>query len=775
MLKNNLYSDIERNLVNRLIDGYANPLPPPPPPIPAPVIPLTKFGVNLSGLEGGAIGPGTVLPGTLNTNYYLPSNSVIDYFANKGFTIFRLPVLWERMQPTMNGSLDSTYMSYIDSKINYITQVKGLPIILDCHQYMERRLVLTTDTRFTVGSAEIPISAFVDLWTKLANIYKSNSFVRFDLCNEPKTIPTTSDLITIFQALLNGVRSAGATNLCYLHTRINSSAQAAVQNRAERYYNEITDSANNWQLQPHCYFNPEGSGGSTSISRIDGTGLVPLRLHTITELARAFGKKLCLGESGFPPDIKWQSAIIRLYDFLAKNDDVWESSTFWVGGDNPSPNDSEVQKLNPNSTTPLVEKPQLLKFVERSALGKFGVYPGATIQWDRKGGVYGITSFFDFWDYSRASIAWDWSGNSVLQYAVNELRITERGARIEFPSANIMPFDDWSTAAGYTGLGGCSIEGGTTPVRYTAPDGSQNMVKLLQGTSVSSKYIVTRNNITTPNPNAPHAFSLYSQSYDNDFPWVQCSNGANGAPIANVTALNGLQTMRRGKFARTWGVCTADSAVKMRIGFNDSLTFGNTTPNSYTGTGKSLLIVYPQIEPNRLYPGTPILTTEVGAPLARAGDIALAKAAQLSKFNTNFTFIVEFAEIIDANIEVPLLLFNGIPVIKLGSDHKVKCDFGGSFSTATAFTIDAGGTPNSGGYRSSLFRNTAQRFGLSVNFTTGKIVIGGQDVPAAELSISVPAIASIQLAQSGACLSQFAYLPGFNGTAALNSLLDLSV
>lgn len=65
----------------------------------------------------------------------LINNASLDYFAAKGMNTVRVPILWERLQPTLYGDFDWTYV---------------------------------------IGSRAVPYSALTDVWQKLATLYKSN-------------------------------------------------------------------------------------------------------------------------------------------------------------------------------------------------------------------------------------------------------------------------------------------------------------------------------------------------------------------------------------------------------------------------------------------------------------------------------------------------------------------------------------------------------------------------------------------------------------------------
>src|SRR5882757_4498829 len=85
-------------------------------------------GVNMAGLEFNA----SVLPGAVNVNFTANGENSYTYFGNKGLTTIRVPFLWERIQPTLNGPLDATYKGYVDSNIAW-AKLHGCKVILDVH------------------------------------------------------------------------------------------------------------------------------------------------------------------------------------------------------------------------------------------------------------------------------------------------------------------------------------------------------------------------------------------------------------------------------------------------------------------------------------------------------------------------------------------------------------------------------------------------------------------------------------------------------------------
>src|SRR6476620_10509787 len=135
-------------------------------------------GVNLSGAEFGQ----NVLPGTYNVNYTYPTQTEVDYFRSKGMNIFRLCFRWERLQQSTNANFNSTEFSRFHGFVA-ATTAKGMYVILDPHnfqRYYPDPANFQSSAQGLVGSA-VPDSAFVDFWSRLAGIYKTNDHVIFHL------------------------------------------------------------------------------------------------------------------------------------------------------------------------------------------------------------------------------------------------------------------------------------------------------------------------------------------------------------------------------------------------------------------------------------------------------------------------------------------------------------------------------------------------------------------------------------------------------------------
>ena len=292
-------------------------------------------GVNLSGAEFGA----TVLPGTYNVNYTYPNQTEVDYFRSKGLNIFRLCFRWERLQQTNNANFNSVELSRLHSFVS-TTTAKGIYVILDPHNF-ERYYPDTSNFQSSsqglVGSA-VPDSAFVDFWSRLATIYRTNDHVIFNLMNEPNSMPT-EQLVTSENAAIAGIRAAGATNLilvpgngwtgAWTWQKMNGTPNAQAMLN-------IVDSGNNFAFDVHQYLDSDGSGSHTNI--VSATiGLE--RLTNFTTWLKLNNRIGFLGEFAVPNAIigpgasqNGDEALTNMLSHIQNNSDVWLGWTWWAAG-----------------------------------------------------------------------------------------------------------------------------------------------------------------------------------------------------------------------------------------------------------------------------------------------------------------------------------------------------------------------------------------------------------------------------------------------------------
>lgn len=299
------------------------------------------------------------LPGIYNIDYAYPEHSDIDYFRGLGMNTFRIPFRWERIQPTLGGPLDTAELARLSDVVNYATGL-GASVILDLHNYAR----YITPTQVDVLGVDIPASSLANVWSQLADDFKSNDRVIFGLMNEPHDT-TSENVVSFTNAALAAVRGTGATNLVLVqgngysggHSWLqdwygtsNSTAMLSIQSDANLAF-EIHQYVDN-----NAGFDSDYSGLTDNV---ESATVVPEKLAGFTDWLRANGLRGFLGELGTPASPLGVEAMANGIDFVENNDDVWLGWALWSGGPWWDAGDDARYPLSLNPYEDGTEAPQL--------------------------------------------------------------------------------------------------------------------------------------------------------------------------------------------------------------------------------------------------------------------------------------------------------------------------------------------------------------------------------------------------------------------------------
>ncbi len=293
-------------------------------------------GINRAGMEYGNDWDGW----TGQTYYEMPSSTQISaelaYYKGRGFNLIRLPISWERIQHTLNGPLDTDYSNGMMNYINLAT-AQGFTLVLDLHNYNRYATgafnaagnQTTNYVQRVIGDGTLTVAHLADVWTKLANLVKTNPQVILNLMNEPHDLPMTSATwFSGIQTVMNAVRATGSTQLILVpntrgsdvgHWHTWAPGGGPLDSVAAL---SITDSANNHAFDMHSYY-PEGYGSNDESS-------YGAQLTAVTHWARTHGKKLFLSEMGIGIHQSYaQPQITNALTFMNNNSDVWIGWSPW--------------------------------------------------------------------------------------------------------------------------------------------------------------------------------------------------------------------------------------------------------------------------------------------------------------------------------------------------------------------------------------------------------------------------------------------------------------
>jgi len=274
------------------------------------------WGTNLSGAEF----QDQIEPGRYGTDYSFPITQTIAYFGNKGLRVLRVPVRWERIQDGLGGPLDGANMRRLDTLVSYAA-AHAAKVIIDLHNYGSYVL---HGARYLVGSAQVPQSALVDVWKKLAVHYAGNPGIYgYDLMNEPAEGTWPHDAA----AVTNGIRQVDTTTQLLV--------ESDIVGQPPRF--TLTDPMSNLVYSIHEYFDRTGSGFYNPAYTYEMNGAYPTigvdRARPVITWLRAHRVKAFYGEYGIPnTDPRWLTTLDTFLRYLHANSDVISGGTYWSAG-----------------------------------------------------------------------------------------------------------------------------------------------------------------------------------------------------------------------------------------------------------------------------------------------------------------------------------------------------------------------------------------------------------------------------------------------------------
>jgi endoglucanase len=302
----------------------------------------TTVGLSIAGPEFGSERAefSNANPGKPGVDYTYNRSETVSYFADQGFTLFRLPVRWERLQPRLSGDLDPQEVQRVHAFLRW-AQAHAGRVILDLHNYGRYRTQSTAggviecviDERID-GRILVSRNDFADFWRRIAVEFRDHpGFYGYGLMNEPHHMGA-SDWKAISQAAVVAIRATGDTNLLLVAGDAWSNAEHWEQANGPKPW--INDPLRRIAYEAHCYFDHDSSG--------------KYRLTYDEELAkdpdlRERGRRRVMafvdwcarnrvpgmiGEFATPRDIKWRQV---LAPFLVTLRDSNMDSVWWAAGD----------------------------------------------------------------------------------------------------------------------------------------------------------------------------------------------------------------------------------------------------------------------------------------------------------------------------------------------------------------------------------------------------------------------------------------------------------
>ena len=277
------------------------------------------LGVNLAGAEFNH----ERLPGVVNKDYVYPSRKDLAFFRGLGMNVVRVPFRWERIQRQLNTPLDPSELEQLRRVVSWAKEL-DLCVLLDLHNY-------GTFNGSAVGSAEVPASAFIDVWLRLHKAFDDPDTTAFGLMNEPTAIPV-SQWMKIAQEAVLALRKAGAKNLLLVGSGRWSGAHEWAKTydgvSAANEFRNFHDPLNNFAIELHQYADANYSGTGTAC--IDATRLRDI-MTQVTTWAKQEKKRFFLGEFGVAASEDCLVSLRTLVESM-QDKDAWLGWSYWTAG-----------------------------------------------------------------------------------------------------------------------------------------------------------------------------------------------------------------------------------------------------------------------------------------------------------------------------------------------------------------------------------------------------------------------------------------------------------
>lgn len=283
---------------------------------------LPLAGVNLAGAEFGR-----TLLGRRGHDYAYPREETIQLYADQGYPSLRIPFLWERLQPYVDGPFDDQEWKWLNATIERIVS-RNMQVVLDVHNYARRGVVDDKfETKHRIGSEKVPTSSFVEFWKELASRTMAEPKVIYGIMNEPID-HDPMQWLDITNQTIAGIREVGAENLLLL-PGISWTGAHSWYRVLNTVLEAVEDPKANFAIEVHQYLDGNSSGKD---GEVEHTTLGSQRIEAFQEWARARSFKAYLGEFGAGNNPIAGAALDDMAREMAASPDVWLGWAGWAGG-----------------------------------------------------------------------------------------------------------------------------------------------------------------------------------------------------------------------------------------------------------------------------------------------------------------------------------------------------------------------------------------------------------------------------------------------------------
>jgi endoglucanase len=264
------------------------------------------------------------IPGVYGRDYIYPSVKDLAYYAQNGFTVIRLPYLWERLQHSLFGPLDAAELGRIKTVVAAAHALK-MRVILSPHNFGRYHM---NGEPILIGTGSVSTGSFADFSHRVAIAFaRDDAIYGLSLMNEPHD--SRGLWKQTAQAGLDAIRQADPDRLVLAPGDQWSSAYSWHQ------YNEnflLRDPASRVMYEAHQYFDADRTGTYKLDYSLSGAS--PCRgvewIRPFVGWLKRHRQRGIITEFGVPAsDPRWHALLQHLFVYLAQEGVPW---TYWAGG-----------------------------------------------------------------------------------------------------------------------------------------------------------------------------------------------------------------------------------------------------------------------------------------------------------------------------------------------------------------------------------------------------------------------------------------------------------
>ena len=301
-------------------------------------VPTIGYGINLAGAEFGTHRAdfSNRNCGKYGQDYIFPSINTLGYYGERGLRIIRLPLSWERLQPTLGGGLDPVYTGRVLEQLD-AASFHACKVVLDLHNYGRYRvaeggLVMELTLDDLGGLRHEHLS---DLWLRLGEEVRDHpALLAYGLMNEPHDMGAGNWHASSSQVVRKLREEGDRTWIWVAGDGWSKAHEWTMHNPTSPW---IDDPLGRTVYEAHVYFDSDGSGRyqatfAQELQLDPGLAMRGVqRLEPFARWCREGGAYGVIGEFGVPwYDQGWIPVLER---FLKRVDEADMSAIAWAGGD----------------------------------------------------------------------------------------------------------------------------------------------------------------------------------------------------------------------------------------------------------------------------------------------------------------------------------------------------------------------------------------------------------------------------------------------------------